>query len=116
MKATASCRWLSDRCAQRHLAAPCCRLKPGVVWDMTCRRSADQFAILTACSQDTVVAIRKAGDRLVIANLHGDAYPEASFTVDPQQVAGCDGYGQDCNSPNCASAGTHSGCRPQHRR
>ena len=37
-------------------------------------------------AQDTVVAIRKGGERLVIANLHADAYPEASFTVDPEQV------------------------------
>ena len=32
------------------------------------------------------MAIRKGGERLVIANLHADAYPEASFTVDPEQV------------------------------
>jgi len=32
------------------------------------------------------VAIRKGGERLVIANLHADSYPEASFTVDPEQV------------------------------
>ena len=32
------------------------------------------------------MAIRKAGERLVIANLHADAYPEASFSVDPDQV------------------------------
>ena len=32
------------------------------------------------------MAIRKGGERLIIANLHADAYPEASFTVDPEQV------------------------------
>lgn len=34
---------------------------------------------------DTVVAIRKAGDTLVLCNLEGDAYPEASFAIDPDQ-------------------------------
>ena len=32
------------------------------------------------------MAIRKGGERLVIANLHAEAYPEASFTVNPEQV------------------------------
>ncbi len=32
------------------------------------------------------MAIRKGGERLDIANLHADAYHEASFTVDPEQV------------------------------
>ena len=48
----------------------------------------------SACSspvgqaQDTVVAIRRAGERLVITNLHAELYPEISFSVDPQQARG----------------------------
>jgi len=36
--------------------------------------------------QDTVVAIRQGGDRLVITSLHPDKYPENSFGVNPSQV------------------------------
>jgi hypothetical protein len=36
--------------------------------------------------QDTIVAIRAAGDRLVVANLDGAQFPEADFSTDPDQV------------------------------
>ena len=36
--------------------------------------------------QDTVVAIRKAGDQLVITNIKSSEYPDYTFTVDPSQA------------------------------
>jgi len=36
--------------------------------------------------QDTVVAIRKGGDQLVICNVDKDKYPEQTFSIDPAQV------------------------------
>ena len=38
------------------------------------------------CAQDTVVAVRRGGDQLVVSNLDGGAYPEAVFSTDPGQV------------------------------
>jgi hypothetical protein len=39
------------------------------------------------CLQDTVVAIRKAGDEVVVANVQSDKYPDKIFSVDPDQVS-----------------------------
>ena len=39
--------------------------------------------------QDTVVAIRRGGDSLVVSNIQGDVYPDATFSVDPNQVLLC---------------------------
>lgn len=36
--------------------------------------------------QDTIVAIRKGGDKLVVANLESDKYPTIEFSTDPNQV------------------------------
>ena len=36
--------------------------------------------------QDTVVAIRKAGDQLVITNIKSSEYPDYTFSVDPSQA------------------------------
>ncbi len=37
--------------------------------------------------QDTVVAIRKGGDQLVVCNVEADKYPEKVFSVDPAQAS-----------------------------
>ena len=39
--------------------------------------------------QDTVVAIRRGGDSLVVSNIQGDLYSEVTFSVDPNQVPSC---------------------------
>ena len=36
--------------------------------------------------QDTVVAIMKAGDQLVITNIKSSEYPDFTFSVDPSQA------------------------------
>lgn len=36
--------------------------------------------------QDTIVAIRKGGDKLVVGNVVGDKYPTVEFSTDPNQV------------------------------
>jgi hypothetical protein len=36
--------------------------------------------------QDTIVAIRKGGDKLVVGNLESDKYPTIEFSTDPSQV------------------------------
>lgn len=41
---------------------------------------------LDALEQDTVVALRRGGDRLELANLDGTKYADLSFSVDPNQV------------------------------
>lgn len=38
--------------------------------------------------QDTVVAIRKAGDQLVVTNIKSSEYPDYTFSVDPSQACG----------------------------
>lgn len=38
------------------------------------------------CLQDTIVAIRKGGDKLVVGNLVSDKYPTIEFSTDPNQV------------------------------
>jgi hypothetical protein len=38
------------------------------------------------CVQDTIVAIRKGGDKLVVVNLESDKYPTIEFSTDPNQV------------------------------
>ncbi len=43
--------------------------------------------MLLAGSQDTVVAVRKAGDQLVVCNVDADKYPEKEFSVDPAQAS-----------------------------
>ena len=45
------------------------------------------------CLQDTVVAIRRGGDSLIITSMHPDKYPESTFSVDPDQV-GLDASGR----------------------
>jgi N-acetylgalactosamine kinase len=45
-----------------------------------------------AIKQDTVVAIRQGGDRLVITSLHPDKYPESSFGTDPSQDVDTDNH------------------------
>lgn len=37
-------------------------------------------------SQDTIVALRAAGEKLVITNVDKEKYTEISFDLDPQQV------------------------------
>ena len=37
--------------------------------------------------QDTVVAVRRSGDSLVITSMHPDKYPDSKFSVDPDQVS-----------------------------
>lgn len=37
--------------------------------------------------QDTIVAIRRGGDELVVANLESDKYPTVEFSTDPGQVS-----------------------------
>lgn len=39
-----------------------------------------------AAPQDTIVAIRRGGDKLVVANLETDKYPTMEFSTDPSQV------------------------------
>ena len=36
--------------------------------------------------QDTIVAIRRGGTKLTIANLDSKAYPTTEFDTDPKQV------------------------------
>jgi hypothetical protein len=36
--------------------------------------------------QDTIVAIRRGGDKLVVANLEAELYPEIEFGTDPTQA------------------------------
>lgn len=36
--------------------------------------------------QDTIVAIRKGGDKLVVGNLESGKYPTIEFSTDPSQV------------------------------
>ena len=36
--------------------------------------------------QDTVVAVRRGGDQLVVCNVESDKYPEKTFSVDPAQA------------------------------
>jgi hypothetical protein len=36
--------------------------------------------------QDTIVAIRRGGDKLVVANLEAEQYPEIEFGTDPTQA------------------------------
>lgn len=36
--------------------------------------------------QDTIVAIRKGGDKLVVGNLESDKYPTIEFGTDPNQA------------------------------
>jgi galactokinase len=36
--------------------------------------------------QDTIVAIRKGGDKLVVGNVDADQYPTIEFSTDPHQV------------------------------
>lgn len=38
--------------------------------------------------QDTIVAIRKGGDKLVVSNLESDKYPTLEFSTDPNQACG----------------------------
>ena len=33
-----------------------------------------------------MVAVRRAGEQLVVANLHAESHPEISFSVDPHQA------------------------------
>lgn len=40
-----------------------------------------------ASRQDTVVALRKAGEGLVLTNLDASKYPEIVFSADPQQAS-----------------------------
>ena len=39
-------------------------------------------------AQDTVVAVRRGGDELVVCNVDANKYPEQRFGVDPAQVGG----------------------------
>jgi hypothetical protein len=39
-----------------------------------------------SCMQDTIVAIRKGGDKLVVGNVVADKYPTIEFSTDPNQV------------------------------
>jgi hypothetical protein len=43
------------------------------------------------CTQDTIVAISKGGDKLVVGNVDAGTYPTMEFSTDPAQVrmAGC---------------------------
>ena len=44
------------------------------------------MAFALPCLQDTVVAVRRSGDSLVITSMHPDKYPDSKFSVDPDQV------------------------------
>eukprot|EP00887_Chlorella_sp_A99_P000781 scaffold5.g781.t1 len=47
------------------------------------------YAVLPmALALDTVVAVRKGGDSLVISNLEGGKYPDMTFPADPDQARG----------------------------
>ena len=39
--------------------------------------------------QDTIVAIRTAGNKLIITNVDKEKYPAATFDLDPSQVRLC---------------------------
>lgn len=43
-------------------------------------------ACLPVLLQDTIVAIRRGGDKLVVANLEAEQYPEIEFGTDPAQA------------------------------
>ena len=43
--------------------------------------------------QDTIVAIRKGGDKLVVGNLESDKYPSIEFGTDPHQVRNTPKFG-----------------------
>ncbi|KAK9826693.1 hypothetical protein WJX74_010258 [Apatococcus lobatus] len=45
-----------------------------------------------ALRQDTIVAIRKAGDQLVITNIKSSEYPDYTFSVDPSQKVDADNH------------------------
>jgi hypothetical protein len=45
------------------------------------------MAFAHSCLQDTVVAVRRSGDSLVITSMHPDRYPDSKFSVDPEQVS-----------------------------
>lgn len=41
---------------------------------------------LSVLLQDTIVAIRRGGDKLVVANLEAELYPDIEFGTDPAQA------------------------------
>jgi hypothetical protein len=43
-------------------------------------------SLLRVLLQDTIVAIRRGGDKLVVANLEAEQYPEIEFGTDPAQA------------------------------
>ena len=60
-----------------------------VLLSKQCRTRCDPknaWITLSGSVQDTVVAVRRGGDRLLVSNIDSAAYPEAAFSVDPAQV------------------------------
>ncbi len=45
----------------------------------------DALSLGSPLLQDTVVAVRKGGDELVICNVEAEKYPEKAFSIDPAQ-------------------------------
>lgn len=55
---------------------------------------------ILGCLQDTVVAIRKGGTKLIVSNLDDDAYPAEEYDTDPKQVDGRSALGE-CSIAAC---------------
>lgn len=62
-------------------------------------------------TQDTIVAIRRGGDKLVVANLDEAKFPVVDFNTDPSQVCSCSWLQQHPPltgvqmQPGCCNAG-----------
>ena len=44
-------------------------------------------SLISHAPQDTVVAVRRGGDQLVVCNVDAAKYPEKVFSVDPAQAS-----------------------------
>lgn len=92
MRATASYRWRSSRLSglvQQWLACSCMILQAqGLLRVSISRHGHEQKFTQTSrvTLQDTVVAIRQGGDKLVVTSMHPENYPENTFSIDPDQV------------------------------
>lgn len=54
--------------------------------------------------QDTVVAVRRGGDELVVCNVDAGKYPEQVFSVDPAQAS----FASFCSTWLVSDAGKYS--------
>ncbi len=51
------------------------------------RENASQAAMRSRlCAQDTVVAIQRSGDEVVVTSIHPDQFNDCIYEVDPAQV------------------------------